>query len=464
MSAVLSLERIHSILLDGFLPCSCLMRVVDVIARKRDGAALSDDEIRAVVAGATDGRIPDAQLAALLMAIVLRGMTPQETAVLTQAMADSGERLDLSDVPGTKVGKHSTGGVGDKVSIALVPVVAACGIVVPKMSGRGLGHTGGTIDKIESIPGYRTELTVAEFKTVLRRVGCSIIGQTASLVPADRRLYALRDVTATVESVPLIAASVMSKKLAEGTSALLLDVKCGAGAFMHDIESARALARAMVEIGAHAGVTTDAVVTAMDAPLGCAVGNAVEVAECVRLLRGEERGELEALVVMLGARMVSLGTGAPAGEARDTVIGAIESGEALHVMQRMIEAHGGDSRVVDDLTRLPGASSEMVVTAASAGYVRRVDAGLIGRAAAALGAGRNRAGDPVDHGSGVIVDARPGDAVQVGDVVLRLQANDRARFAAAEPLARAAVVIGEQPPAPAPLVIEDAGWNRWPRT
>jgi pyrimidine-nucleoside phosphorylase len=441
--------------LDGFGLLSALMRVVDVIARKRDGGALSDEELRGVVEGATDGRIPDYQLAALLMAITLRGMTPHETAVLTQAMADSGEHVDLSDVPGPKVGKHSTGGVGDKVSIALAPVVAACGVVVPKMSGRGLGHTGGTVDKLESIPGYRTDLTVAEFKAVLRAVGCSIIGQTASLAPADRRIYALRDVTATVESVPLIAASVMSKKLAEGAGALLLDVKCGAGAFMRDVESARALARAMVAIGVHAGVTTRAVVTAMDAPLGRAVGNAVEVAECVRLLRGEVGGELEELVVTLGSRMVALGTGAPVDGARRRVLAAIESGTALQLLRRMIEAHGGDARVVDDLTRLPGASSEAVVTAASTGYVRALDAGLIGRAAVALGAGREQAGEPVDHGAGVCVEAGRGRAVEVGDVVLRLRTNDAARMSPAESLARAAIVIGDEPPAPAPLVLEE---------
>ena len=333
------------------------MHFVDLIIRKRNGQALSREDVERFVAGASDGSIPDYQLAALLMAIVLRGMTDEETAWLTDAMVRSGERLDLSDLPGVKVGKHSTGGVGDKVSIALAPLAAACGVVVPKMSGRGLGHTGGTLDKLESIPGYRIDLSVAEFKQVLQRVGTSIVGQTASLVPADRALYALRDVTGTVESIPLISASIMSKKLAEGTSALVLDVKCGNGAFMKNLESARALAASMVATGARAGVRTEAFITRMDAPLGRAVGNSVEIAECIAILQGDGPPDLTALVVALASRMTVLAKLSDESGAEATVRRVIDSGAALDTLRKMIEQQGGDARVVDDTGRLPSASS-----------------------------------------------------------------------------------------------------------
>jgi pyrimidine-nucleoside phosphorylase len=436
------------------------MRIVDLIARKRDGHALSRDEIRRLVAGATDGSVPDYQTAALLMAIVLRGMSRAETTWMTEAMVDSGERLDLSDVPGTKVGKHSTGGVGDKASIALVPLAAACGVVVPKMSGRGLGHTGGTIDKLESVPGYRTDLTIAQFKRVLTRVGASIIGQTASLVPADRTLYALRDVTATVESIPLIAASVMSKKLAEGTSALVLDVKCGSGAFMKDLDGARALAALMVETGTSAGLRTEALITRMDAPLGRAVGNAVEMDECVQVLRGTGPEDLTGLVVALAARMVALASprAAPDADAdaaaAATVRRVLSSGAALEVLQRMIAEHGGDPRVVEDGRRLPGARERTRIDASRSGYVAALDAGHIGRAAVALGAGRDRAGDAVDHGAGILVMAGVGERVAAGDPVLELRYNDSGRLALAASLARAAIRLDDAPPSPASLILD----------
>ncbi len=282
------------------------MPFVDIIARKRDGRALSREDIDTFVTGVTSGAIPDYQASALLMAIVIKGMNDEETGWLAGAMARSGERVDLSDVPGFKVGKHSTGGVGDKVSIVLAPVAAACGVVVPKMSGRGLGHTGGTLDKLESIPGYRIDLTIEEFKQVLRDVGTSIIGQTSTLAPADKKLYALRDVTATVPSIPLISASIMSKKLAEGSSALVLDVKCGDGAFMKDQDDARALARSMVAIGTQAGVRTEAVITDMSSPLGRAVGNALEIIECLETLKGTGSTELTGVIRVLAGRMVML--------------------------------------------------------------------------------------------------------------------------------------------------------------
>jgi pyrimidine-nucleoside phosphorylase/thymidine phosphorylase len=319
------------------------MPFVDVIARKRDGQELSRDEIERFVVGATDGTVPDYQTSALLMAVVLRGMTDQETTWLTDAMVRSGSRVDLSDLPGVKVGKHSTGGVGDKVSIALAPLAAACGVLVPKMSGRGLGHTGGTLDKLESIPGFRVGLEIPEFKAVLREVGTCIIGQTTALAPADRKLYALRDVTATVESVPLIAASIMSKKLAEGSSALVLDVKCGRGAFMKDAAGARALASTMVAIGNRAGIATEAVITRMDSPLGAAVGNSVEIAECLRVLKGDGPSDLTALVMTLAARMVVLAGEPQEARAAVAVRRALESGAGLETLRRMIERQGGDT-------------------------------------------------------------------------------------------------------------------------
>jgi pyrimidine-nucleoside phosphorylase len=429
------------------------MSFVDVIARKRDGQTLTRDEIERTVAGATDGSVPDYQLSALLMAIVLRGMTDEETGWFTDAMVRSGERVDLSSLPGPKVGKHSTGGVGDKVSIALAPIVAACGVIVPKMSGRGLGHTGGTLDKLESIPGYRTSLSVHEFLAVLRVVGTSIIGQSAALAPADKRLYALRDVTATVESIPLIAASIMSKKLAEGSSTLVLDVKCGGGAFMKDESAARALAATMVAIGARAGVPTRAVITRMDAPLGRAVGNAVEVSECIALLRGEGPEELRGLILDLAAEMVALARGKDAAATRPDVERALASGEALTRFHRMVECHGGDPRVTDDPSRLPQARHRSSVVAARSGYVGALAAESIGRSAVALGAGRERAGDPVDHAAGVLIAAPPGTRVSAGDRVLELLYNDESRLAQARTLAEQAVRIDDQPPAALPLLI-----------
>jgi pyrimidine-nucleoside phosphorylase len=423
------------------------MRFVDAIARKRDGDALSRAEIDAFVAGVTGGSIPDYQASALLMAIVLRGMTDQETGWLTDAMVRSGDRVDLSDIPGVKVGKHSTGGVGDKVSIVLAPVAAACGVVVPKMSGRGLGHTGGTLDKLESIPGFRIDLTIDEFKQALRDVGTAIIGQTASLAPADKKLYALRDVTATIESIPLISASIMSKKLAEGSNALVLDVKCGDGAFMKDPERARMLAASMVAIGRQAGVRTEAVITDMNAPLGRAVGNALEIVECLDTLKGRGPAEVMESVSYLAARMVLLaGQEHSEDAAARRVAEALSSGRALETFARMIERQRGNPRIVEDYSLLPSAPDREICRAPRSGYLTALKAEAVGRASNVLGAGRNTVGESVDHGVGIITCAKPGDAVTSGQALLELHHRGGRGVEAALALCREAITIGDAPP------------------
>ena len=430
------------------------MRFADVIARKRDGHALTRAEIDLFVRGVVDGTLPDYQASALLMAIVLQGMDDAETAALTEAMVASGDRLDLSDIPGVKVGKHSTGGVGDKVSIVVVPVVAACGVVVPKMSGRALGHTGGTLDKLESIPGFRVDATIAEFKQLMRRVGAAIVGQSPALAPADKKIYALRDVTATVESIPLISASIMSKKLAEGSTALVLDVKCGDGAFMKTEPAARALARSLVAIGARAGLRTEAVITRMDAPLGAAVGNSTEIIECFDLLKGRGPADLVELTTTIASRMLVM-SGQYDSTSADAAVGrAIDSGAALEKLRAIVEAQGGSPGVIDDYRQLPGASHRASVAAPRSGYVTGISAELVGRAAIALGAGRERPGDPIDHGAGVLVTARVGTAVSAGDPVLSLLSNRAAALDAGRQLAERAITIGDAAPAPTPLLID----------
>ncbi|MBM3777696.1 MAG: thymidine phosphorylase [Acidimicrobiia bacterium] len=432
------------------------MRAVDIIAHKRDGGALDRDAIAAFVEGAARGTWPDYQLAALLMAIVLRGMDAEETWALTEAMRDSGDRVDLSDVAGTTVGKHSTGGVGDKVSIIAAPLAAACGVVVPKMSGRGLGHTGGTLDKLESIPGFRIHLDVAEFKAILRDVGTCIIGQTASLAPADKALYALRDVTATTESLPLVASSVMSKKLAEGSSALVLDVKCGDGALVRERPVARRLAQTMVDIGRRAGVRTEALVTAMDAPLGRAVGNALEVAECLDVLEGGGPADVRDVAARVAGRMLVLG-GVASGDAAaaEQVARVLASGAARERLARMVERQGGDPRVLDDRSRLPRAPSVQVLPAPHDGFVTATQARPIGRATVALGAGRAEAGDRIDHAVGVVLQARVGDRVSRGQPLVELHHREGRGLDEALALCRQACAIGGVPPPPGPLLLDE---------
>lgn len=430
------------------------MRAVDIIMSKRDGRALTRDEIRFFVDGVTNGSLPDYQASALLMAILLRGMQAEETAALTDAMVHSGIRVDLGDIPGVKVDKHSTGGVGDKTSLVLAPLAAACGVPVPMMSGRGLGHTGGTLDKLEAIPGFRVNLSLEEMKAALAKAGCAMIGQTAQIAPADKKLYALRDVTGTVESIPLISASIMSKKIAEGIDALVLDVKTGSGAFMKTEADSRRLAESLVSIGNASGVRTEAIITAMDAPLGRAVGNALEVIECFDVLKGGGPQDLVDVSVELAARMLVLGKMADdiaAAEAQ--VRKAIASGAGLDRFRQIIEIQGGDPRVVDDYSRMPHVADRHTIAADRAGYLIGLDAELVGRASVALGAGRDRVEDPVDPAVGIMVAAKPGDTVKAGDPVLELHFRDRARLEAAVALASRAITIGDQAPPARRLVV-----------
>ncbi len=430
------------------------MRAVDIIRKKRDGEALDRAEIDHFVAGATDGSWPDYQLSALLMAIVLKGMGDEETAWLTEAMARSGTRFDLQGLPGRKVDKHSTGGVGDKTSLVLAPLAAACGASVPMMSGRGLGHTGGTLDKLESIAGLRVDFSARDIVDALAEVGCVIVGQTRDVAPADRRLYRLRDVTATVESIPLITASIMSKKLAEGIDGLVLDVKVGCGAFMKTAKDAEQLAQSMVRAGQLAGVRTEALLTRMDAPLGRTVGNAIEVVESIETLRGQGPRDLTELSVILASRMVLMAGRADTIEAAERQVReAIASGAGLDRFRRMVERQGGDPGIVDDPSRLPLAPGREFARAPRAGYVTGLDALRIGRAAAALGAGRATAEDRIDHGVGIRVLASLGALVRAGEPVLELIHRDGKGLRDAADLAVQAIELGGAPPLPQPLVV-----------
>ena len=432
------------------------MRAVDIIQKKRDGGVLDPAEIRFVVAGVTDFSLPDYQAAALLMAILLRGMTPEETSVLTDAMVSSGVRVDLSDIPGVKVDKHSTGGVGDKSSIAIAPLVAACGGTVPMMSGRGLGHTGGTLDKLESIPGFRTNLSISEMRASLEAIGCALIGQTAEIAPADKRLYALRDVTGTIESVPLISASIMSKKIAEGIGALVLDVKSGAGAFMKSPSDARVLAESLVAIGTSAGVKTQAVITAMNWPIGFNVGNANEVVECIELLKGNGRADLLENVLELSERMLVLANVArDRADANARCRRALDSGQALERLRAIIERQGGNPAVIEDYGLMPHAPQEHVIRANIDGFVTDLNAALIGRAVVMLGGGRDKVDDEIDPGVGIMIPATVGDVVRAGDAVMRVHYTSEDRLEDALPLLTEAVRIGESPRPRAPLIIDE---------
>jgi thymidine phosphorylase len=429
--------------------------VVDLIRAKRDGQVLADGEIRWLIDAYTSGEIADEQMSALLMAIYFRGLDPAELRSWTASMIDSGERLDLSAVPEPTVDKHSTGGVGDKVSLVLAPLVASCGAAVPQLSGRGLGHTGGTLDKLESIPGWRAELSTAELISVLRTAGCVICAAGQGLAPADRRLYALRDVTGTVESIPLIASSIMSKKIAEGTAALVLDVKVGTGAFMRDIGDARRLAQTMVTLGAEHGVRTTALLTRMDTPLGLAVGNAVEVEEAVATLAGGGPPDLAEVTLALAVEMLALAGLAPVSGGPAA---ALADGRALDRYRAMIRAQGGDPDAP-----LPRAAHAELVTAAESGWLRRLDARGVGVAAWRLGAGRARKEDPVSAAAGVICLAKPGDRVERGQPLLELRGDTGSRFASARDALAGAIEIGPRPPDAGPLILERIGSAVRPR-
>ena len=430
------------------------MHAVDLIRRKRDGGALDRDQIESFVTGVTDGSLPDYQASALLMAILLRGMSPEETASLTDAMVRSGVRVDYPDVDGTPVDKHSTGGVGDKTSLILAPLAVACGAVVPMMSGRGLGHTGGTLDKLEAIPGFRTNLSLDELRRAISSIRCALIGQTSEIAPADRRLYALRDVTATVESIPLISASIMSKKIAEGIGGLVLDVKTGTGAFMKTLDDSRALARSLVAIGEASGVRCEALITRMDAPLGTQVGNAAEVIECLEILKGRGPDDTRDLSVRLAVRMlVVAGIETDPSEGERRVRDALRSGAGLEVFRAIVQNQGGDPRAVDDYSLLPLAPDEDRVLAAADGYVS-LESESIGRAAVALGAGRATMADVVDPGVSIEVLARAGTLVRAGDTVLLVRHRGGRGLAHARPLLQNAVrITGERVPE-RPLVLE----------
>lgn len=416
-----------------------------IISRKRDGHALTRDEIRAFVRGAADGSWADYQLSALLMAVFLRGMNAEETAAYTDAMMRSGVVAELSNVKQPKADKHSTGGVGDKVSLHLAPMVAACGVAVPMISGRGLGHSGGTLDKLESIAGFRVNLSMEDYRAQVEKLGLCLIGQTAELAPADKKLYALRDVTATVECIPLICASILSKKLAEGIDVLVLDVKFGRGAFMKDKPKARELAQTLVSVATAMGKPTRAVLTAMEEPLGRAVGNALEVAESIECLRGNGPADTMEVTYALGEQMLLLAKAASTKEdARKKLEASVTSGAALKKFREMIGAQGGDARVVDEPARLPQARFQETLVTTRAGFVGEVDAMGVALAALRLGAGRAKAEDKVDHAVGVSELVKVGERVEQGSSLCRIHANSEGALAEAKAMLAKAIVIGDE--------------------
>ncbi len=428
------------------------MRAVDIIIKKRDRGELTREEIEFFIKGFASGEIPDYQASAFAMAVVLNGMTPRETTDLTLAMAHSGQMLDLSDVVDFAVDKHSSGGVGDKTSLVVLPVVVACGLPVGKMSGRGLGFSGGTLDKMESIPGYRVDLTTEEFKRQLKEKGIVLSGQSLDLAPADGKLYALRDVTGTVQSIPLIASSIMCKKLAGGAQAIVLDVKTGLGAFMTTLEEARQLASLMVDIGKLAGREVAALLSDMNQPLGCAVGNALEVIEAIETLKGGGPADFREHCMHIAAHMLVIGKrAATLEEARKMAEASIASGAALEKFRVLVEAQGGDVSYVDDTSKFPRAKFVEVVKAPRSGYISQVHARAVGEAAVALGAGRAKKSDPIDHAVGFIIHKKVGERVEAGEPLFTVHANDASKLAEARQAVLQAHAFSDAQVAPLPL-------------
>lgn len=428
------------------------MRMYDIIHKKRNGGELSEKEIKFFVNGYTDGSIPDYQASALCMAIYFRGMNADETAALTLAMADSGDRIDLSGIDGFTVDKHSTGGVGDKTSLIVAPIVAANGGKVAKMSGRGLGHTGGTVDKLESIPGFRTSLTPDEFIKQVNDIGLCIVGQTGELAPADKKLYALRDVTATVESIPLIASSIMSKKLAAGSQGIVLDVKTGSGAFMKTVEDSERLAEEMVSIGKAAGRKVTALITDMDIPLGASVGNSLEVIEAIKTLKGEGEKNLTEVCLSLAAQMLCMVTGRDDMVCRKMAKKSIEDGSALNKLREMITAQGGNADVIDNSGAFKQPKFYVDIISERDGYISRTDAERVGIASVILGAGREKKGDPIDPSAGIILKKKTGDFVSKGDVLATFYTDDETRIDVAKREFLDALIFGNEKPSKQKLI------------
>ena len=424
----------------------------DIIHKKRNGGELSEEEIRFFIEGYTDESIPDYQAAALCMAVYFRGMTPKETSILTLAMAESGDQIDLGGIEGFTVDKHSTGGVGDKTSLIVVPIVASCGGKVAKMSGRGLGHTGGTVDKLESIPGFRTELNPDDFIKQVNGIGLCIVGQTGELAPADKKLYALRDVTATVESIPLIASSIMSKKLAAGSKGIVLDVKTGSGAFMKTVKESENLAKEMVAIGKSAGRSVTAVITNMDIPLGDSVGNSLEVIEAIKTLKGEGESDLTEVCLTLAAQMLSMVTGEDEKTCYSMAKGAIDNGLAINKLREMISAQGGNANVVDDYSLFKQPKYTAEIFSECDGYIEHTDAEKIGIASVILGAGREKKGDPIDPSAGIVLKKKTGDYVKKGESLAVFYTDDEGKIEGAKQEFLDAFTFGNERTQPQKLI------------